>query len=332
MTLERQERVSGAAEGEYDFAATRGALIKLFLDTIISQEKRPTPDQEPMEERPNDRFKNRFRRPRDGKTGRYTAHETDAHDAEEDPNSEEEESCEEESDLTAAIEREMDQLASVVEVLEDTMDVLNVEDLRELSESMYERLATIKETYAKLREKTRNRGYQPSSSTSSHAAFGSRRARGKSKMRPRGGSVHQKKLVTRCFDCNCFGYWSGDPICPAKDIHDAQAHIMSCTLKETVHVHPDSFVTSSIAVEQELRGARACVTCWNGTVADQGWMNDYVHSLKKLTLKYWTLPCQERFEFGAGDPVVCKTAYFIPVKIHGACGFRCAKKVDAFSR
>ena len=47
-------------------------------------------------------------------------------------------------------------------------------------------------------------------------------------------------------------------------------------------------------------------------------MNDFVHSLKKLKLKYWTLPCPERFKFGAGDPVVCKTAYFIPVFIHGA--------------
>ena len=48
-------------------------------------------------------------------------------------------------------------------------------------------------------------------------------------------------------------------------------------------------------------------------------MNDYVHSLNKLKLKYWTLPCEERFKFGAGDPVVCNTAYFIPVLIHGAC-------------
>ena len=91
----------------------------------------------------NDRFRNRFRRPRDGRTGRYTAHETDAHDAEEDPNSEEEDSCEEESDLTAAFEREMDELASVVEELEDTLDVQGVKDLREFSESMYEGLATI---------------------------------------------------------------------------------------------------------------------------------------------------------------------------------------------
>ena len=48
-------------------------------------------------------------------------------------------------------------------------------------------------------------------------------------------------------------------------------------------------------------------------------MNDYVDSLKKLKLKYWTLPCEERYKFGAGDPVVCKTAYFIPVLIRGAC-------------
>ena len=68
-------------------------------------------------------------------------------------------------------------------------------------------------------------------------------------MRPKRGSVHQKKLVTRCFDCNRFGHWSGDPICPAKDKHDAQAHITSCTVKETVRVHLEQFVTGSIAFE-----------------------------------------------------------------------------------
>ena len=36
----------------------------------------------------NERFRNRFRKPRDGKTGRCIAYETDAHDAEEDPSSE----------------------------------------------------------------------------------------------------------------------------------------------------------------------------------------------------------------------------------------------------
>ena len=48
-------------------------------------------------------------------------------------------------------------------------------------------------------------------------------------------------------------------------------------------------------------------------------MNDCVRSLKKLKLKYWTLPCEERFDLGAGDRFFCKTAYFIPVLIHGAC-------------
>ena len=166
----------------------------------------------------------------------------------------------------------MDELASVVEELEDTLDVQDVEDLRELSESMCEGLATIRETHAVLRERTRNRGYQPSSSASSHAAFCSRQSpvsgsgRGKGKTRPKGGSVHQKKLVTRCFDCNRFGHWSGDPICPAKDKH-AQAHVTSCTLEEMVHVYPESFVTSSISVEQELRGAGACATCCDRTAA-----------------------------------------------------------------
>ena len=44
LTLERQERVLGAAEGEYEFAANRVALIKLFPDTMISQQKRSAPD------------------------------------------------------------------------------------------------------------------------------------------------------------------------------------------------------------------------------------------------------------------------------------------------
>ena len=70
---------------------------------------------------------------------------------------------------------------------------------------MYEGLATIRETHAKLRERTRNRGYQPSSSASSHETFDSRQSslscsgRGKGKTRPQGGSVQQKKVVTLFF-------------------------------------------------------------------------------------------------------------------------------------
>ena len=73
-------------------------------------------------------FRNRFRKPRDGRTGRYVAHETDAHDADKAPNSEEEDSFAEESDITTAFEREMVEVASAVEDLEDTLDVQDVED------------------------------------------------------------------------------------------------------------------------------------------------------------------------------------------------------------
>ena len=164
-----------------------------------------------------------------------------------------------------------------------------------------------------MREKTRNRGYQPSSSASSQTDFGSRQSslsgsgRGKRKTRRRGGSVLQKKLVTRCFYCNLLDTWSEDPI---------QANVTSCTLQETVHVYPEPFVTISISIEQELRRAGACDTCCNRTVAGQEWMNDYVFSPKKLKSKYSTLLCQQRFKFGAGDNIVCKTPYFIPVLTH----------------
>ena len=99
-----------------------------------------------------------------------------------------------------------------------------------------------------------------------------------------------------------------------------------------MYVHPESFVTTSITVEQELRGAGACDTCCDRTVG-QDWMNDHVHSLKRLKLKYWTLSCQERLKFGTGVPALCKTACFIPVLIYGACAvvrvFRGARNIDA---
>ena len=55
----------------------------------MNQEKRSVPDRKPShvaDWKSFDRFRNPFRKPRDKKTGRYTAHETDAHDAKEDPN------------------------------------------------------------------------------------------------------------------------------------------------------------------------------------------------------------------------------------------------------
>ena len=91
-------------------------------------------------------------------------------------------------------------------------------DWRELSESMYEGLATIRETHAELRDKTRNRGYQHSSSSSSHSIFGfsfvifERNESGENASRGQKGSVNQRKLVTLRFDCNHFGHWSGDLI------------------------------------------------------------------------------------------------------------------------
>ena len=92
-------------------------------------------------------------------------------------------------------------------------------------------------------------------------------------------------FVTRRFDRYRLGHWSGYPICPRKCKHDMQAHITSCNVKETVHVHPESFVKSSISVEHELRGAGACDTCCDRTAAGQEWTNDYVHSLIKLKIE-----------------------------------------------
>ena len=132
LTLERQELVLGGAEGEYEFTAITGALIKLFPDSIINKEKRSPPKRMSghlTDRKTNDRFRNRFRKPRDGRTGRYTANETDARDEDEDPNSEEEKSCAEESHPTSAFEREVDELASVVEELEDTLDVQDMKDM-----------------------------------------------------------------------------------------------------------------------------------------------------------------------------------------------------------
>ena len=52
-----------------------------------------------------------------------------------------------------------------------------------------------------------------------------------------------------------------------------------------MHVHLESFVTSSSSVEQELRGAGACDTCRNRTVVGQEWMNECFHSLNKVEVE-----------------------------------------------
>ena len=123
LILERQERVLGAAEGEYEFAAIRGALIKRLLDTTISQENPSVPDRKPSHVSDVTRSTKLMRvTQRKIQTPRRKSRVK-----------------------KAAFERELDELASVVEELEDTLGVQDVEDLRELSESMFG-LATIRET------------------------------------------------------------------------------------------------------------------------------------------------------------------------------------------
>ena len=48
LTLDRQERMLGATESEYEVATIRGPSIKLLPDTILSKEKRSVPDRTPV--------------------------------------------------------------------------------------------------------------------------------------------------------------------------------------------------------------------------------------------------------------------------------------------
>ena len=73
---------------------------------------------------------------------------------------------------------------------------------------------------------------------------------------------------------------------------------------------PNRCVARSISVAQEPRPAGACDTCCNRIVEGQEWMNDYVHSLRQLKLRFWTLQCQERVKFGASDAVVLQDWLF----------------------
>ena len=101
--------------------------------------------------------------------------------------------------LTHNLRTRNDESASVVEELEDTLGVQDVEDLRKLSEFMYEGQATIREKHARLMEKARNRGYQPSSSASSHATFGSRQSSSSGTGHGKGGKRDLKEgpLISR---------------------------------------------------------------------------------------------------------------------------------------
>ena len=69
LTLERQERLLATTEGEYEFAGIRGALVKLFPDSIIQRKPQLVADK-----KSNDRLRtNSTDLVMD--TGRYTAHE-----------------------------------------------------------------------------------------------------------------------------------------------------------------------------------------------------------------------------------------------------------------
>ena len=95
----------------------RFRLDKLFPDSIICQEKLLHEPKSCLvaNRTSNDRRRDLFHKPRDGRTGRYTGHETEDHEEDGETNSEEENLCAEESDLTTAFEREINALASTVE-------------------------------------------------------------------------------------------------------------------------------------------------------------------------------------------------------------------------
>ena len=114
---------------------------------------------------------------RDGRNGRYVAHKSQAldegtmkSDALDDGDNEEESDNFTyifEPDLTMAFEKEMDSLAAVVGDLEKSLDVQDLEELRELSVSMYEGLAHDQtDTCRAQRVDDKNIGSQTSSSSS----------------------------------------------------------------------------------------------------------------------------------------------------------------------
>ena len=89
------DRLFGVAGGENDFAAIRIAVIELFPDSIICQEKRSFDERKsyPVGDRKSNRQRTWLNKPRDGRTGRCRAHETGAREEDGEMCSEEEESC-----------------------------------------------------------------------------------------------------------------------------------------------------------------------------------------------------------------------------------------------
>ena len=63
-------------------------------------------------------------------------------------------------------------------------------------------------------------------------------------------------------------------------------------------------------------------------------MNDYVHSLRQLKLRFWTVQCQERFKFGASDAVVLQDCLFscqsCCTRLAESCEFFGTGEADAF--
>ena len=148
MSLERQERLLGLSDGEYDYAYIRRGLATLFPDHIIAGERRDAPKKLTFPEyRPSrGRFGkgggrgNNYKR---GDRGRFVAHETnEGYDEENYQDGPEEhfigddngagEAPYHEGDLNAAFEVEMEALAATMEHLGE--DLPDVEDLTDLNE------------------------------------------------------------------------------------------------------------------------------------------------------------------------------------------------------
>ena len=257
----------------------------------------------------------------------YTAHETNAHEEDEEPYSEEEDSCTEESDLTSAFEREMHALASTVEKLEESLWMLKTWKIcRELFGSTYEGLATTRETHTMSREENEESRLSaflivPLLSQPSVLVCHLRVGRVGGKTRPKGGSVNQKETRYTVFRLQSSPTLVRRSHFVLRRTGTSLKHRRTsrvASLTELFMCVPN-LVLPARCQEQELRGAGACDTCCTRTVAGQEWVNVHVRSLKQFQLKYWTLPRWERFKFGAGDPVVCKSAYLLPVMVHGAC-------------